>query len=214
MVKHHNPAYNAKSFDCPHCGAYAQQYKVPLNALPTAIYEELGRDIGIMKCLACEWPSLWYKEILIFPIPTASIELQPSPDMPEDVAEDFKEARAVLPYSPRSSAALLRLALEKLCIHLELPGKNLNEHIASLVKQGLSPKVQKAFDIVRVIGNNAVHPGSIDLRDDQQSALSLFDLLNLIVEQMITLPRMVEETYQNLPQGARDQIVQRDGAKA
>jgi Domain of unknown function (DUF4145) len=147
------------------------------------------------------------------PTLTASIVPQPSPDMPEDVAQDFIEARAVLPYSPRSSAALLRLALEKLCIHLELPGKSLNEHIAALVKQGLPPKVQKAFDIVRVIGNNAVHPGSIDLRDDQQSALILFDLINLIVEQTITLTRMVEETYQKLPQSARHQIVQRDGAK-
>src|SRR5229473_2853992 len=54
-------------------------------------------------------------------------------------------------------------------------------------------------DIIRVIGNNAVHPGTIDLRDDQATALALFDLLNLIVDEMITRPREIDEIYKRLP---------------
>ena len=33
------------------------------------------------------------------------------------------------------------------------------EDIVSMVKRGLEEQVQKALDAVRVIGNNAVHPG-------------------------------------------------------
>ncbi|WP_156741896.1 hypothetical protein [Occultella aeris] len=38
----------------------------------------------------------------------------PSPDMPEDVAQLYEEASTVVGLSPRSASALLRLALEAL----------------------------------------------------------------------------------------------------
>jgi hypothetical protein len=75
----------------------------------------------------------------------------------------------------------------------------------------LSPKIQQALDIVRVVGNNAVHPGRIDLRDDRETALQLFALINLIGDVMITQPKHLDELYQSLPQAARDAIKQRDG---
>jgi hypothetical protein len=133
-----------------------------------------------------------------------------SPDMPENVASDYNEARSILPYSPRSSAALLRLALQKLCKHLGKPGKNINDDIKALVKDGLSPRVQQALDAVRVIGNNAVHPGEIDLNDDYELALSLFDLMNFIVQETITRPRMISKIYNELPKDKLDQIKKRD----
>ena len=108
--------------------------------------------------------------------------------MPEDVAEDFNEARNIFGYSPRSSAALLRLAVQKLCIHLGQSGKNINNDIAALVKNGLSPQIQKSLDIVRVIGNNAVHPGEIDIQENRETILALFDIINFIVQEMITRP--------------------------
>ena len=54
--------------------------------------------------------------------------------------------------------------------------------------------------------------GSLDLKDDQQTALILFELINVVVEQMITIPRMIDETYENLPQGTLEQIDKRDNA--
>jgi len=70
--------------------------------------------------------------------------------------------------------------------------------------------VQRALDAVRVIGNNAVHPGEIDLNDDRATAASLFRLLNLIADKMISEPKHVDEVYSSLPQGALDAIQRRD----
>jgi hypothetical protein len=131
--------------------------------------------------------------------------------MPDDVAEDFEEARRVFADSPRSSAALLRLAVQKLCIHMGLPGKNLNDDIGQLVRRGLPERTQKALDVVRVIGNNQVHPGNIDVRDNPEVATTLFNLVNLIVESLITMPKRVNAVFDSLPDGAKDQIAQRDG---
>ena len=90
-------------------------------------------------------------------------------------------------------------------------GKDLNEDIASLVKKGLEEDVQKALDVVRVIGNHAVHPGQIDLKDDKPTAASLFALVNLIVERRIAIPKRIKEIYEGLPSGALEQIAKRDG---
>ena len=98
-------------------------------------------------------------------------------------------------------------------VELKLPGKNLNDDIAALVKKGLDERLQKALDVVRVVGNNAVHPGEIDLKDDKAIAVELFRLVNLIVETMIAVPKRIDEMYGDLPPGALAAIDKRDGTK-
>lgn len=71
-------------------------------------------------------------------------------------------------------------------------------------------RIQKALDIVRVIGNEAVHPGQIDLRDDTETASKLFNVINLIVDTMITQPRSIDELFQSLPESNRNEIEKRD----
>jgi hypothetical protein len=109
--------------------------------------------------------------------------------MPDEIRADFNEAREICFLS------LLRLAVQKLCAVLGESGKDINADIASLMTKGLSVQIQQALDIVRVIGNEAVHPGHIDLKDDPKIAELLFDLLNLIVEEKISEPRRLKEMY-------------------
>lgn len=134
-------------------------------------------------------------------------------DMPDGIKGDFEEARSILDSSPRGAAALLRLCVQKLCIHLGEKGKNIDDDIASLVSKGLDPLVQQSLDIVRVIGNESVHPGVIDLNDNRDDAIQLFHLLNAICDQMISHPEKVKSLYAKLPEAKRKAIEQRN-AKA
>jgi len=146
---------------------------------------------------------IWPQDISAAPLP--------NPDMPVDIQKDYIEARGISAISPRGAAALLRLSIQKLCKHLGEPGDNINADIGSLVKKGLSAQIQQALDIVRVTGNNAVHPGEMQLQEDPQMVSLLFQLVNLIVESQISQPKAVQELYGKLPQGAVDAIDKRDG---
>lgn len=122
------------------------------------------------------------------------------------------EAALILTESPRGAAALLRLAIQKLCEALGEKG-SVDDMIGSLVKKGLLLQVQQSLDIVRVTGNNAVHPGQMDVKDVEVAA-SIFPLVNIIVEQMIAGPKKIGALYGTLPQRARDAIARRDAPKS
>jgi uncharacterized protein DUF4145 len=113
--------------------------------------------------------------------------------------------------SPRGACALLRLAVQKLCRDLGESGEDINTDIRNLVQKGLTVDVQQALDSLRVVGNNAVHPGEMDLRDDTETASALFDLLNFIVEDRIAQPKKRKEIFEKLPARAREAIKARDG---
>ncbi|MFD1466924.1 DUF4145 domain-containing protein [Hymenobacter caeli] len=135
----------------------------------------------------------------------------PNPDMPADVRQDYEEARSILSISPRGSAALLRLAVQRLCKHLGQPGENINADVAALVRQGLPVQLQKALDSLRVAGNNAVHPGQLDIYDTPEIATRLFGLLNIIVDNQITQPKAISELYDaTVPQNLQQAITRRD----
>lgn len=153
-------------------------------------------NLHLSRCFVCRKTAIWIADKLIFP--TSKYIAVPNEDLPDDVKADFLEAAQIAQMSPRGAAALLRLALEKLCRHLGKTGK-IDKMIADLVADGLHIKVQQALDVVRVIGNEAVHPGAIDLRDDQATVQSLFRLLNIIAETMITEQRKVTELFNGLP---------------
>ena len=132
------------------------------------------------------------------------------PDLPPDCLAEYEEARAIFARSARAAAALLRLCIQKLLPHLGETGKNINEDIKSLVSKGLPSLVQKALDYCRVVGNNAVHPGEIDLNDTPDIAQNLFRMINFIVEDRITRPKEIESLYNQLPEESRKAIEKRD----
>ncbi len=165
----------------------------------------------VSRCFNCKDISIWIYDKLVYP---RRGEAPPAnPDLPDEIRRDYDEASSILDLSPRGAAALIRLCIQKLCKELGQSGDNINADIKALVAGGLDPRVQKALDAVRVIGNNAVHPGQIDLRDDRVIAESLFRLLNLVAEKMISEPKHVDEVYAALPEDALKAIGIRDAEK-
>jgi len=147
---------------------------------------------------------------MVYPI-SGTVEMA-NPDLPDDIKNDYNEAKNIVNISPRGAAALLRLAVQKLCIHLGEKGANINDDIKSLVKKGLPQTMQQALDSVRVVGNNAVHPGTIDLRDNIEIAYALFGFVNIICEMLITQPKKVKEYYdKHIPESIKTVIDRRDG---
>lgn len=171
-------------------------------------YTKIVVDIYFACCTCCGKISIWYNNQILHPEKT--LPIPPHEDMPSEVLSEYLEAASILERSPRAAMALLRLATETLCKKLGEEKNSLNENIGLLVKRGLSEAVQQALDVLRVTGNNAVHPGSMDLEDQRENALTLFKLLNFIVEKFVAEPKQLSEAFSSLPQGVRDAIDKRD----
>lgn len=135
----------------------------------------------------------------------------PNTDLDSDIQNDYLEAARVYNESPRAAAALLRLALQKLCKQLGEKGDNINDDIKNLVKKGLNPTLQQAFDSLRITGNSAVHPGIINLEEEPEKVLRLFKLLNFIADKMITEPKEITSFYEEFPENLKTAIEKRDG---
>jgi len=209
----HPPVYEGTGFDCPHCGTYAQQHftreVVSVWTKHSQKNESADNGLVLRRCDKCDRLAVWHRKKLI--VPRVLTGPPPHVDLPETPKEDYEEARAVAADSPRSAGALLRLALQKLCKVFGAKGDNIHTDIGVLVKKGLPAGIQKALDILRVAGNECVHPGIMDLRDDLPTVTKLFELVNLIVQNMITEPREIDALYSSLPESKRKEIERRDG---
>lgn len=165
-------------------------------------------NVNISKCYNCKEFTIWEHEQIVYP--NTKIDILPNPDLPAHIKKLFEEAREIVSASPKGAAALLRLSIQHMCKELGESGKNIDKDIANLVGKGLNPLVQQALDVVRVIGNEAVHPGEIDLDDNRDTALQLFNVVNLIATQMISHPKQVQSLYGNLPEKKLEGIEQRN----
>ena len=203
------PAFKKTAFHCPTCHAYAKQIWCQGYGKPEDGGMRYEEPLMFAVCTHCDARTIWNDGKLLFPY--SSTAPHPNPDLPDDIASDYEEARSILSRSPRGAAALFRLCIQKLCKHLGESGKNINADIAALVKKGLNPKIQKSLDIVRVVGNEAVHPGTIDLNDQPETADQLANLINIIADAMISQPMAVDQLYGTLPPDKLNQIKERDG---
>lgn len=210
--KYYPPKYKDRRFNCPLCGVFAQQLWHRLVVVRTDGPRQLGSlptDFDTSICEHCGLSTYWYEYRMI--IPSEAPVPQHHPDTPEACVEIYDEARDIVSRSPKAAAALLRLCLQTLMPELGEKGKNINDDIKSLVSKGLPVQIQQALDFCRVVGNNGVHPGEIDLGDSPEIAHTMFDMINFIIEDRISKPKQVADLYNALPEGAREAIEKRDG---
>ena len=165
-------------------------------------------NLSVAQCYNCSELSIWIYDRLVYP--EQGEAPLPNSDLSEDVVRDYLEASSILDRSPRGAAALLRLCVQKICRELGGNGRDINADIGQLVANGLDKRVQQALDVVRVVGNNAVHPGQIDLRDNRITAEKLFNLVNIIADIMISQPKHLQSMFDDLPDGYRAAIAKRD----
>lgn len=216
MTTYYPAKFMEAQFHCPICGVFASQKWSDIY-FDSNVYENRGsytvhfiaKNMMLCECTHCKNILIWKNAVMVFP--DSQIVAQPHSDMPKAIKADYEEALAIFNRSPRGATALLRLAIQKLMTELGEKGKNINDDISSLVKKGLSIKVQKALDYCRVVGNNAVHPAELNFDDTPEIAEILFKMINYIIEEMITRPKEIDEFYNLLPEGARDAIDKRDG---
>lgn len=171
------------------------------------IYAHQVNNLNLAICDHCDKVSVWLAGRMIFPL---AGEIAAHDDLPEHIRRTFAEASKIVEISPRASAALSRLVLQELCGHLECKSGNLNDQIGELVQKGLPPDIKQMLDAVRVIGNNAVHPGEIDLKDDEVTAKFILNCINRICQRMITEKLEAQKLFDQLPQGAKEAIEKRD----
>jgi Domain of unknown function (DUF4145) len=191
-ITHYPPGFLSKQFHCPYCGVFAVQNWFDLKA---------KNKIWRCVCYHCKNESVWIEVRkgegrMIYP----DMHQGPPPheEMPERVKEDYLEAMSIVSKFPRGAAALLRLALQKLMQELGETGKSLDQDVASLVEKGLPEEVQQALDLLRVIGKESAVPGQLDPRDDQDTVMQLFELINFIVEDRITRKKKLEALHRML----------------
>jgi len=135
---------------------------------------------------------------MVYPLGTPVVP--PNSDLPKEVKKDYEEAALIVEQSPRAAAALLRLALERLCKEQGQKNKKLQENIENMMQTGkLDETLWQACEVVRVIGNEAAHPGEINFEDDHEIVRQLFGLINIIANETITRKKAIKALHEGLP---------------
>jgi Domain of unknown function (DUF4145) len=170
-------------------------------------------DLYITICTHCHEYTIWENQNIIYPFETTIPEA--FSDMPDEVKRIYEEAQQVYQHSPRASAALLRLAIETLIPELNYGIKkdNLFNMIGKLVKEDIPNHVQKGLDSLRYYGNKGIHTAEIDMKDDEETVVFLFKLCNMIVEELITKKKEINDFYEVLPERFRSSVEKRDTIK-
>lgn len=213
-VKYYQPEYKSENFHCAHCGVYASQYwgylctRKMTGVTHISQGQSLSDKFAASICSHCREWSIWVEESLVYP---AQITVEnPNDDMPDDVKKLYKESAQILSASPRAAAALLRLGLQILLGAVGGDGKNINNDIKKIVALGVEPETQRALDILRVFGNSGAHPGEIKLDEDPGLVHKMYRLMNYVTDRLITQKNQINELFEGLSEGIKDQIESRD----
>lgn len=217
--KYESPEYKKSSFTCPDCSTFSKHdwtYE-DVNETYGGFFGSYGgasnqviKKLGLCKCQSCGYISFWYDGKLAWPL-NVNIE-SPLQEMPEDIKDLYNEARSIVQLSPKGACAILRLALQKLCNRLagQDETKRIDGAIKKLVEEGLPVSLQRAMDTVRIVGDEAVHPGEINIDDNSELAIAMFKLMNIIIEKIVIEPKEIENLYNLMPENKLQGIKNRD----
>ena len=198
MNKYYPPQFKETKFNCVFCGVFAKQTWSQLHDTNAKNYSPIYSN----KCTHCGQIAYWHKENMV--IPEDSPIEPPHNDMPEEIVQEYNEARFIFKKSPGAAAALLRQATQKLLVILNETGKNLDDDIKSLVEKGLPAQIEQSLNFCKVIGNDAVQPGVINLKDSTEIAENLFSAVNFIIEDRISQQQKIDKLYNKLPEAAKE----------
>lgn len=160
---------------CPHC-AIAFHEAMSSHTIGTDV--DGGWVVQSTKCPACNRLTLrlvggpaivnQYGQMAGLRTTTTSYLIRPfgmgrqpaPPEVPQDLTDDYHEACTVLPFSPKSSAALGRRCLQHLLrTHAKVKPDDLYKEIQQVINSGALPaQLCDAIDAIRHIGNMAAHP--------------------------------------------------------
>lgn len=161
------PEFNKRAFNCPRCGAFANQEWYIAEAYNKAdakikgikTYEGSIDEFSFSKCAHCNNISIWDngKGSIIFP--KTNVRVFDLTDIPKDLAEDYEEACLVFSDSPKASAALSRRCLQSILRNQGFSDKSLFNEIQKAIDSGKLPShIAESLDALRNIGNFAAHP--------------------------------------------------------
>lgn len=214
MVGYFPPEVDKDAFNCPYCGVYAHQEwynDVAYGNSYVGMYGklELGSTsyigaLRVSKCSHCKKIVLWDQGKML--IPRKMTVPDPSDDVPDNVKAIYIEAGKVLRDSPRASGALMRIALELLLQKINNNSLGLNDNVNKLIESKIPEELIKALTILRVNGNDIMHTGEIIIFEKREDVIYLFDLFNMIVDELITRPKKLNEAYNKIPESKRKQI--------
>jgi hypothetical protein len=187
MVGGARPDLEATEFICPHCERLTQHEWLDLWSRRG---DQLVADTGFAASRfgGCGSHAIWGAELIYPPMPLRPFVEE---DLPPEIRTDVHEARLILAVSPRASAALLRLALQKLCAQLGCPGESLEGDIANLVtRKGLPTSLLPLFQAA-CLRESQVAAGLIESSATRRAeeAAALLELIGLIVQGAISAPR-------------------------
>ena len=151
---------------CPHCLENYVEAKTSYGFQGISVDADGTWGYNVEKCPACNrfticlWcfsaSTLSQTKTMVHPKGIARSPLPP--EVPQQFAQDYREACLVLPDSPKASAALSRRCLQHI---LRDAGKTKKKDLADQIEEvmaTLPTQLGAMIDSVRVIGNFSAHP--------------------------------------------------------
>lgn len=214
ICDHSSDPYEIQSAQVGRLQVFLQKQIMTRTVRNVQRFEERSPLKGVMnlmlsECFSCKRIAVWEDKTLIHP--QASSAQPPHEDMPDEVKKIYNEAAAISQRSPRAAGALLRLALEKLAIHSGAKPAKLYKMIGELTKGNLDKSLQKAMDILRHYGNDAVHaPAEIVENEVSGEDRVYFWLLNYLARSLISEPNEIDGIFDDLPESVKAGVRKRD----